>query len=144
MGKDALTLVCDKLGLQWSVQNNGLQVIPSNGTIQQAAIDVNENTGMQGIPQRFTYRRLDLYRPISVNANQAANAPKIPPSQPTGYKVSVALNPLVLPGSKILLSSTHLGFKGPYRVDNVRHEGDTFGFVWSSQLEVTELPGENS
>jgi hypothetical protein len=57
----------------------------------------------------------------------------------TGYKVNVALNPFILPGSKIDLASSHLNFRGPYRVETVRHEGDTFGFVWSSGIECTEL-----
>lgn len=127
MGKDALTIVCDKLGLQWSVQNQGLQVIPLNGTISQPIIQINQNTGMVGLPQRFTYRRIDLYRAIT--------APT------TGWKVNTLLNPFILPGSKIDLYSTHLSFKGPYRVENVRHEGDTFGPLWNSQLEVTELIG---
>ena len=126
MGKDALTLVCDKLGLQWSVQNNGLQVIPLNGSIGAVAVEVNQNTGMQGIPQRYTYKSLDLFRAIT--------APN------TGYKVNVALNPLIIPGTRIILSSSHLNFKGPYRVDNIRHEGDTFGFIWSSQIQCTEIP----
>jgi hypothetical protein len=125
MGKEALDIVCAKLGLQVSVQNGALQIIPLNGTISQPAIQINEQTGMQGIPQRFTYRRLFLYK--------ATDAPT------TGYKVNVALNPFITPGSKIDLSSTHLNFRGPYRVENVRHDGDTYGFVWSSNIECTEL-----
>lgn len=124
-GKDALTIVCNKLNLQWSVQNNALQIIPIKGTIEQPAIEINENTGMQGVPQRFTYRRLDQYRSI--------DAPT------TGYKVKTALNPRILPGSKIILQSTHLDFKGPYRVESISHDGDTYGFLWSSNIEVTEL-----
>lgn len=123
--KDALTNVCNKLNLQWSVQNNALQIIPIRGTIQQPSIEVNENTGMQGVPQRFTYRRLEQFKSV--------DAPT------TGYKVRTALNPLILPGSKIVLQSTHLDFKGPYRVESIAHDGDTFGFVWSSNIEVTEL-----
>jgi len=125
MGKDALTTVCDKLNLQWSVQNNTLQIIPQGGTITQPTIQINQNTGMQGVPTRFTYRSLDLYRAI--------NQPN------TGYKVNVALDPFILPGAKIDLYSTHLDFKGPYRVETVRHEGDTFGFLWQTNLEVREL-----
>ena len=125
MGKDALNIVCNKLNLQFSIQNNQLQVIPINGTISEPIIQVNQATGMQGIPQRYTYRSLDLYRSID--------------KRNTGYKVNVALNPFILPGSKIDLSSSHLNFRGPYRVETVRHEGDTYGFVWSSQLECTEL-----
>jgi len=125
MGKDALTIVCDKLGLQWSVQNNALQVIPQGGTIDQPIVQINQNTGMQGVPTRFTYRSLYLYRSI--------NEPN------TGYKVNVALDPFILPGSKITLYSTHLDVKGPYRVETVRHEGDTYGALWQSNLEVREL-----
>jgi hypothetical protein len=125
MGKDGLTKVCDKFGLSWSVQNNALQVLFPKQSVQQQAIPINENTGMQGIPQRYTYKSLDLYRSI--------DAPN------TGYKVNVALNPFVIPGVPIILSSTHLNFKGPYVVDSVIHQGDTYGFVWSSQLQVTEL-----
>lgn len=125
MGKDALDIVCTKLGLEANFQDNALQVIPLKGAIQQQPIIVNEGTGMQGIPERYTYKSLDLYRPV--------NAPN------TGYKVNVALNPLIIPGTRIQLSSTHLNFSGPFLVNNIRHEGDTYGFLWSSQLQVTEL-----
>ncbi len=125
MGKDALDLVTNKLDLQWSGQNNQLQVIPVNGTISEPIIQVNQATGMQGIPQRYTYRALDLYRDVN--------------QRNTGYKVNVALNPFIIPGSKIDLASSHLNFRGPYRVETIRHEGDTFGFVWSTSIECTEL-----
>ena len=111
--------------IQYSIQNNQLQIIPINGTISEPIIQVNQATGMQGIPQRYTYRSLDLYRSVD--------------QRNTGYKVNVALNPFILPGSKIDLASSHLNFRGPYRVETVRHEGDTFGLVWTSQLECTEL-----
>jgi len=139
MAKDMLTNVCNKLGLQWSVQNSNLQIIPQTGTIVQQPIIINEDTGMQGIPQRFTFRRTDMYRPVVRNPTQVPTAPQVPPSQPSGYKVNVALKPEVLPGSPIVLQSTHLNFKGTFRVDNVRHEGDTWGPIWSSQMEVTEV-----
>lgn len=125
MGKDAIQDVCAKLNLQASVQNGDLQIIPLKGTNNQSIIQVNQNSGMQGIPTRFTYKRLFLYK--------ATDAPT------TGYKVNVALNPMIIPGSRIDLASTHLNFRGPYRVENVRHEGDTYGFLWQSNLEVTEI-----
>lgn len=125
MGKDGLNIVCSKLGLQASIQNNQLQVIPVNGTISEPIIQVNEANGMQGVPQRYTYRSLEVYRDIKLRN--------------TGYKVNVALNPFILPGSKIDLASTHLKIRGPYKVQTIRHDGDTFGMIWSSQIECTEL-----
>lgn len=128
MGVDALTSVCNKINCQHSIQNRGevqdyLQVIPVNGTLQTAIIQVNQTNGMQGIPQRFTYKRQALFMETPT----------------TGYKVPVALNPFILPGSRIDLASYHLNFRGPYRVETVRHEGDTFGNSWSSNLETTEI-----
>ena len=136
MGKDALADVAAKIGLQVSVQNNALQIIPVNGTIKQPIIQINENTGMQGIPQRFTFKGLLPYAPLQQRPNAAANAPKTPISRPIGYKVNNLLNPLILPGSLIQLTSRHLNFSGQYKVDNVRHEGDTFGPIWTTQLET--------
>jgi hypothetical protein len=141
MAKDSLTKVCNYLNLQWSIQNNELQVIPNDGTIIQPPFEINASTGMQGIPQRFTYKRVDLWRPTSNQPLASPLAPARAPSQPVGYKVNVALNPLILPGNSVILTSTHLGFKSPMRVENIRHEGDTFGFLWSSSLELTLLPG---
>ncbi len=139
MAKDMLTNVCNKLGLQWSVQNSNLQIIPQTGTINQQSFLINEDTGMQGVPQRFTFRRLDMYRPITRNPTQVPTAPQVPTSQPAGYKVNIALVPQLLPGSPVILESTHLNFKGNFRIDNVRHDGDTWGPIWSSQLELTEV-----
>lgn len=148
MAKDALTILCDKLGLQASVQNNQLQVIPKNGSIEESVFEINENTGMQGVPQRFTYRSLDLYRQVfgspADNPNFAPTAPTIPISRPIGYKVNIALNPLILPGSRIILTSRHLGLSpAPFSVVAVRHEGDNYGQVWSTQLEVVEVINNN-
>jgi hypothetical protein len=146
MGKDALALVANKLGLVADVQDQGLYIYPKNGTIVQPIVPINENTGMIGVPQRFTYKSLDLYSPITgpnvlaATAARAAAAPFIPPSRPTGYKVNTTLNPSILPGSLIELTSTHLNYlNGRNKVLNVRHEGDTFGFSWASQLEVVAV-----
>ena len=127
IGKDGLQIIFDKLGLQGSVQNNALQIIPIQGAIVETPFQINEATGMQGIPQRFTSRTLYQYTAI--------DAPT------TGYKVNTILNPQILPGSSIVLQSTHLDIKGLFRVDNTRHEGDTFGPIWSTNLQVTELSG---
>jgi len=148
MGKDALQIVANKLGLVADVQDQGLYLYPKNGTIVQPIIPINENTGMIGVPQRFTYRSTDLYSPITGQnilgsntvgslAVRGALAPFVPPSRPTGYKVSTTLNPSILPGSQIELTSTHLNYiRGRNKVLNVRHEGDTYGFQWISQMEV--------
>jgi hypothetical protein len=125
MGKVVLKTVCDKLGLEAIfVGEDQVRIVTQGQTGSSPPFQINSNTGMIGVPQRFTWRNLEPYR--------AANAPN------TGYKVNIALNPLIIPGSTITLDSTHIDFKGLYLVRTVRHEGDTFGQVWASNLEVVQ------
>lgn len=128
-GKDVLQNVLAYLGLQGSNQDGLYYIIPINGSLGDTQIPVNQMTGMIGVPERFTYRYISQWK--------AEDAPT------TGYKVNVMLNPNIIPGSTINLQSSHIDFKGPYRVNIVRHDGDTFGFPWVSNLETTVLPAGN-
>ena len=120
--KDALQEVCAYLNVQWSIQNEMLQIVPVTGTVAQPPFVVNADTGMVGVPERYTYKRLDLYR----------NGPK------TGWRVRSTLRPAILPGSRILLESQHISLDpGSFRVETIRHDGDTYGPQWFSNMEVT-------
>jgi hypothetical protein len=126
MGKVVLKTVCDKLGLEALFQGEReVRIITQGQTSSAPPIQINANSGMIGVPQRFTWRNLELFR--------SSSAPN------TGYKVNVALNPLILPKNAITIDSTHLDFRGPYVVRTVRHEGDTYGQIWASNLEVVEI-----
>jgi hypothetical protein len=122
MAKDALTKVCAYINYQYSIQNEVLQIIPVDGALIQPPFVINSDTGMVGVPERYTYKRLDLYR----------NGPK------TGWRVRSTLRPAIIPGSRILLESEHIQLDpGMFRVETIRHEGDTFGPQWFSNVEVT-------
>lgn len=129
MGKDALDSVSRYLGLQSTNQKNVLHIIPINAKVNSIQIPVNQMTGMIGIPERFTYRRLQQYA--------SSSAPT------EGYRVNVLLNPSIIPGNTINLQSSHIDFSGPYSVEIVRHSGDTHGFDWITNLETLVLPGVN-
>lgn len=130
MGKDALAKACRYLSLEASIQNNNLQIIPLGGTIDQNPFIINADTGMIGIPQRYTFKRSDLYR-------KRADVAHTQVGYPTGWKVQTTLRPDIFPGAKVQIQSTHLDLKGLFRVETIRHEGDTFGPIWRSNLEVT-------
>ena len=130
MGKDALAKACKYLSLEASIQNNNLQIIPQGGTIDQPPFIINADTGMIGIPQRYTFKRSDLFR-------KRADVSHTQVGYPTGWKVQTTLRPDILPGAKVQIQSTHLDLKGLFRVETIRHEGDTFGPIWRSSLEVT-------
>lgn len=124
MAKDGLDTACNYLGVKWSVQNTGLHILPVDGATQRPPFLINADTGMIGVPQRYTYKRRDLYR-----------------SGPNpGWIVQTSLNPQILPGDKVNIVSTRVDLpSGTFQVYSIRHEGDTYGANWRSSLEVILL-----
>jgi len=142
IAREVIYKACSKLGLMGSIQNYVLQVVPLNPTGIKPPIQINEQTGMQGIPQRFTYRNINLVRPHASELRTPISPVSGIATVTTGYKINMILYPQITPGvDSILLSSRHLGLNdGRYYVKGVRHEGDTYGFQWTSSLEVVEIP----
>lgn len=121
--KEALLKACALANLQVSVQNNKLQIIPINGTIIEQPFQISSDTGMIGVPERYTFVRSSFYE----------KGPAI------GYKVNTFLKPQILPGARVNLNSRYLGFQGIFRVETVKHNGDTYGPFWQTNLELTEV-----
>ena len=121
--KEALLKACAYGGVQPSVQNNQLQIIPINGTIEEQPFPINVDNGMIGIPQRYTFIRSSFY----------VAGPAV------GWRVATLLKPQILPGARIDLTSRYLGMQGIFRVETVKHSGDTFGPLWESNFELTQV-----
>ena len=51
--KDALTEICDALGLSWSIQNNILNVILAGGTATNRGLVFSPQSGLVGVPERI-------------------------------------------------------------------------------------------
>jgi hypothetical protein len=126
--REAIQKVCDYLQLQPTYVNNILYIYPikfAPGSLKPVA-SINETTGMIGVPQLFTNQKQQTWT--------ATYAPTV------GYRVNIALNPLIIPGNSILLSSNHLEIMNqPQLVQTVRHTGDNYGPEWISQLETTVI-----
>lgn len=126
IAKDGLDKACKYLGLIWSVQNNNLVILKTGEGSSKPPVEINAATGMIGIPERYTDRRQYLYRALPKNGG----APK------PGWKVRTLLRPDILPGDRIRLKSTSVDIDGVFYVSTIRHEGDNFGPVFESLLEV--------
>lgn len=121
MAKDLLDLACSRVGLQVSVQNNGLHILPAFGSTRRPPFLINADTGMIGIPERFTSKRQYVYAQNPQN----------------GWKVRTTLNPQILPGDRVDIISRRVELNsGTFVVYSIRHQGDTHGNDWYSELEV--------
>lgn len=123
LAKDALDKVTKYLGLTWSIQNKNLFLIQDNGSTTKPPAIISQNTGMVGVPQRYTYKRLDLWK----------GGPK------QGYKVKTLLRPEILPGDRVRLISDQIDVDELFYVDSVKHTGDTWGQSWISDWELVGL-----
>jgi len=123
LAKNIIDKATKKLGLTWSVQNGNLYILPFQGSTQKTPAIISQNTGMISTPQRYTYKRLDLWRA----------GPK------QGYKVKTLLRPEILPGDKVRLVSQRIDVDQIFFVDAVKHVGDTWGESWYSDWELVEL-----
>jgi hypothetical protein len=98
-----------KQGLEWSVQNNVLQILPKSAHTGEDAIVLSKATGLIGIP-----------------------SPK-----EDGYEFDALLNPNIQPGRLLKIESeTVAGF---YKARKCKFEGDTHGEKWQVKVEAVEM-----
>lgn len=125
LAKEALDDVCNYLGLQWSIQNEELVLLPINVAARKTPHQINIDTGMIGVPEQFTYR-----------AQYLPGAARL-----IGWRVKTLLRPEILPGDEVRIQSTKVNFNldASYKVIAIVHNGDTHGNPWDSTLEVIPL-----
>jgi hypothetical protein len=119
---------CQALDLTWSVQNDNLYIIRSDGATEKPPAEVNAENGMIGTPERYVDKKYYLYRAKEPNE----------PLKP-GWKVRTLLRPELLPGDRIRLKSTQADIDGVFKILSARHEGDNFGPIFESNFEVYPL-----
>jgi hypothetical protein len=107
---DVLDEIASSLGLNYSVQDKKLQVLPSRGTLNNPTIKLSVETGMIGSPQ------------IGEEGTVAAAS---------------LLDPRMVPGQKVEVDS--LVVSGEFVVQEVRHVADTWGHEWTTELELDPL-----
>lgn len=128
LAKNILDKACKRLNLVWSVQNNNLVILRQNAGSTKPPVDINANTGMIGIPERYTDRRQYLYTALPPNG-----APK------PGWKVKTLLQPDLLPGDRVRIRSNRANIDGLFYILKITHTGDNFGPVFESNLEVISV-----
>lgn len=128
LAKNVLDKACKKLDLIWSIQNGNLVILKEAEGTSRPPVEINANTGMIGIPERFVDKRQFLYTALPPN-----EAPK------PGWKIKTLLRPDLLPGDKIRLRSTRANIDGFFYILKVTHQGDNFGPNFESNFEVVAI-----
>ncbi len=121
-GKGGVEL--DKLvqgrGLEWSIQDNRLQLLPIGGTTNDTAVVLSPTTGLVGSP--------------------AHGSPDAARKKPAVLTVKSLMQPTLRPGRKVRVEDcADKSVNGNFRCVSVTHEGDTAGGAWYSEAEITPI-----
>lgn len=98
-----------KNGLEWSIQDNALQIIKKGGSTNEQAVFLSSDTGLIGIPKK----------------------------KAEGIEFNSLLMPKLRPGRKVQIQSKFIS--GVFRCEKVTHKGDTHENDWFTTVEAVAL-----
>lgn len=103
----ALDRIALSTGLEWSIQDGQLVLVPADGTTYETAVVLEPGTGLEGSPELQERQKAKKGKPATTGMVKAVSR----------------LNPLLRPGRAVKLDSASVA--GKYRCDVVDHDGDT-------------------
>lgn len=132
-GRDCLSKILDASGATWSIQNGTLQVIMAGGSTSVQTLVFSASSGLIGSPERIVK---GVKRPDE-EAKKKRKVKKDKKAKQAGWKIKTLLAPTVNPGDLVKVESVTI--IGWFRVESLKHKGDTHGREWYSEMELIEL-----
>jgi len=143
--REAMAKVCNYLGLEWSIQNQEIQVIKKGGATQRTAIFLSEDTGLIGSPALEAKTLSDkaaAKEGITVNSagvikRRTANADGEVDTklEVQGYKVVSLLQPTLEPGALVQLKSKAIDGQF-FKIEKLTHTGSSHGGAFHTEISL--------
>lgn len=143
--REAMAKVCNYLGLEWSIQNQEVQVIKKGGATQRTAILLSEDTGLIGSPALEAKTLSDkaaAKEGITVNSagvikRRTANADGEVDTklEVQGYKVVSLLQPTLEPGALVQLKSKAIDGQF-FKIEKLTHAGSSHGGNFHTEISL--------
>lgn len=141
--RTALHKVTQGTGLEWSIQNQQLQVVQRLGTTRRQAVVLAVDTGLLGQPERTRAAASEKAKSKAKAPGQAGAAAPAGTAKPAsgqqqrdGWKVKSLLLPTISPGDLVKLESRSV--EAFQRAETVRHTGDSEGGDWQTELTLVD------
>ena len=134
-GAEALSEICYGSGVKWSIQNGVLQIILEEGILQNRGVVFAKDSGLIGSPERIikSNPKPDKETP---KRKRKRKEKKDRAEKQAGWKIKTLLSPSVLPGDAVKVESEII--TGWFRVEAVKHSGDSMGNNWTSEFDLIE------
>jgi hypothetical protein len=133
--RQALHKVVQGAGLEWSIQNQTLQVVAKRGTTRRQAVVLAADSGLIGYPERTREGAREKAKVKDETSGRRANLVSAA-QQRDGWKVRSLLLPQINPGDLVKLESRSV--TGFFRAERARHTGDSEGGDWQTELDVVD------
>ena len=130
--RTALHKVVHGAGLEWSIQNQTLQVLKKGEVSARAGIVLSSESGLIGYPERTREGAKEKTDVKTVKGGKKTIEDR---QRRTGWRVTSLLMPQVNPGDRVKLESKAV--QGWFRADTVKHSGD-FGGDWFTEMDLVD------
>ncbi len=127
LAADCLDKLCNGFDLEWSVQNNVLQILQRRLDNGSEVVLLSPGTGLIGSPERILdYRGCLKDEDDPTQEVQPMRVYILKPRRVLkGWKVPALLQPLIEPGGRVMLQCADIPEATLFRVWEVKHKGDT-------------------
>lgn len=142
--REAMTKVCEYLDLEWSIQNQEIQILKKGGSVKNQVIVLSPDSGLIGSPALESKTMSDkdaAKKGLSTNSQGVIKRNKVGENgdvkqrlEVQGYKVKSLLQPTIQCGHIVKLKAE--GVDDFLKVEKVNHIGDTFGGEWVTELSL--------
>lgn len=133
--RTALHKVTQGTGLEWSIQNQQLQVVQRRGTTRRQAVVLAADTGLLGFPERTREAAREKAKVKDQTTGDNVNLVSAQ-QQRDGWRVQSLLLPTLNPGDLVKLESKSV--EAFLRVEGLQHSGDSAGGNWQTELQLVE------
>lgn len=142
--RDELTRLLAPYGYDWSIQDGRLQIIRDEDALGAPRL-ISEATGMIGTPEfdRPTRKRSSTFKTTTrtsatkggtVTQTQTQSSSRGSKYRGPKATLKMFLYPELQPGHQVEVDSRALS--GVFKVYKVKHEGDSHGHEWTTEIEV--------
>ena len=129
----ALDKIVAGAGLEWSVQNQTLQVVQKLQPTKRTAVVLAADSGLIGHPEKIRDGARD--KAVPQNSRRKGRTEQSEPRD--GWKVHSLLLPQINPADIVKIESETVN--DFFRVETVKHSGSLDGGDWQTELEVKEI-----
>lgn len=159
-GAEALNEICYGSGCTWSIQNDVLEIILNDGILTHSGIVFAPDSGLINSPERVVKasyksdeqgqeeiqevqqeeepipKRRRRRRRTTKRRTQRRKKRRKRIKKQAGWKIKTLLSPTISPGDAVKVESEIIS--GWFKVESIKHSGDSYGGDWVSEIELIE------